>query len=283
MGYAGSKGYERLMKKIIILLVLLCSYPCYAIISGFGGGGGGGGASVEEPTVAAYWSFDSEDWVDEETRGGGSPLTLTNYNSNATFETSSPITGAASASYDGVSSYTYILYSDWHAANLPMSGTSYRDVSICAQFSFDSAISGSVANLISKYNTDSKRTLLIRKNSDDKMEVLHGPAGGGTPTSYGTHATGLTHSTNYGVCYTEDGTTADWTLDVYNVDTSSAVGSQASGTWGNVLNIEDVNFFISGREPSGTDDWDGLIDEVKIYGTPLTSDQVEAYFAGDFF
>ena len=262
------------MKKTIILLVLLCSYPCYAIISGFGGSGGGGGASVEEPTPVAYWKFENS-LADEE-----AALTLTGYNTS--YDSVSPITGSYSLDANDISPiYYYILYTNL-PAGFPGTGTEYRTISICAQFNFPAAQSGDVSILISKYNTDSKRSLLIRKNASDQHEVMHGPAGGGTPTSYGTHATALSDATDYAMCYTEDGTTADWTLDVYNLDTSAAVGSQASGTWGNVLNIENAHFFISGRDPSGYDQWYGNIDEVKIYEDVLTSDQIEAYFNGDF-
>lgn len=275
MGDAGFKGDEGLMKKLwVVLLLLTVAYPCYAIIAGFGGSGGGGGAAVVEPTVEAYWKFESS-LADEE-----AALTLTGY--NMAYDTGSPITGSGSASFDDTTPrYSYILYGDL-PAGFPMTGTSYRTVSMCAYFNFNSAQAGDASNLISKYNTDLKRTVLIRKNADDKMEVLHGPAGGGTPASTGTHGTALSHSTNYAMCYTEDGVTADWTLDVYNLSTSAAVGSQAYGTWGNVLNVEDTHFFISGRDPSGTDPWYGLVDEVKIYGVVLDSDQIEAYFAGDF-
>jgi hypothetical protein len=260
------------MKKIaFILLFLLFCVPCYAIIIVGNWGDSGGSSAVVEPDVAAYWKFE-ESWEDET-----DDIAWTTYQ-DPTFDTSTPITGDASAEFDDSAyQYAYITYSTL-PSGFPTSGTSYRTISVCLQFRYDNT--GTADYFIAKYDTTSNlRSWAIRKGSDEKIYIYHGD--GSTSYEEDNHATALSDDTDYAMCYTENGTTADYTLDVYNLDTSSAVGSQLTGTWANVMPIKSVHLTVGGRWGSN-DKWTGEIDELKFYNDVLTGDQITAYFEGDF-
>lgn len=164
----------------------------------------------------------------------------------------------------------YLAIAHASCANLQITG----EITILTWVNIESGIgAGSAYAIAGKYDGNNLRAYTLRINENEKIEAVLSANGIATTTATSTDA--LSTATFYHVGFTlnqatdkiqtylngsANGSSASYTSDIYNANTPFSIGAAFSSG-------SPVQYF------------DGLIDEVIIWNTCLTSDEVAQVYA----
>ena len=223
--------------------------------------------------VVNYWRFENN-------------LTDTMGNDNlseggaSTYDSADPIAGSYSIDFenDPENPLVYITDANLSAGHPLKSGSSATAYSIGAKFRMESVIATENVFIVGKYDaTNNKRTLsIVIDNVTSAVMVQHGHTSG-TAAETLTHGTALSAGVEYGVVYTENITTREAVLQVYNLDTGAVVGTDATTTFTNALYIGDADVVVGNRDGAARA-FDGRIDDVFIANTIWDDTDKEVFF-----
>jgi hypothetical protein len=223
-----------------------------------------------------WWKFENNLTDEKGNCVGGS--VLTQLGTGLSYDSVSPISGSYSLDIERSGFHCAIITDSNLPSGFPMT-SGYTTFTILGKFRAETVSINQY--VISKYCIDpySERSLGIQLDSSNKLKALHGTTGGGnyedSVVVAGTHPT-LSVDTNYAFSYTENGSTGDFEIRVYNLDSDTELGS-VNDTWDNVFNVEDANFHIGGREGS-TDYFDGRLDDIALFDAVISSDLILDFF-----
>jgi hypothetical protein len=100
------------------------------------------------------------------------------------------------------------------------------------------------------------------------------------------HGSAVTAGVNYAIALVFDNVTDEYTFALYNLDTATLVGTNATGDLTSTVNGGWCNttaaFDVGKIGPNNTYYFDGLIDEVVVLSQEFSTTEISAYFAGNY-
>jgi hypothetical protein len=217
------------------------------------------------PDLFASWSMENN------LNDGKGSANLTAVNGPIAYESSGQLAGSYSLYLDRSSTQSAYITD----ANLPTgfplkSGETNRELTAIIWFELDSL--GNAQYLLSKYNTDSRRSLGILVRSLNTLQINHGH-NSGAAYDVDFHGTTLSADTRYAVAYSLDASN-NYRMRLYNLDTAAHIGTDLTGTWDDQINISTADLYVGGRMGS-SDTLDGTV-EAWIFDAELSTADMDA-------
>jgi hypothetical protein len=217
------------------------------------------------PDLFASWSMENN------LNDGKGSANLTAVNGPIAYESSGQLEGSYSLYLDRSSTQSVYITD----ANLPTgfplkSGETNRELTAIIWFELDSL--GNAQYLLSKYSTDSRRSLGILVRSLNTLQINHGKTSGAA-YDVDFHGTTLSADTRYAVAYSLDASN-NYRMRLYNLDTAAHIGTDLTGTWDDQISISTADLYVGGRMGS-SDTLDGTV-EAWIFDAELSTADMDA-------
>ncbi len=258
-----------------IILLALCT-PANAVIF-IGGGAAAADDGLNDfsgdSNAIAVWNFESGA-LGTDSKGGNTIVDAGNWVWPPFEDSTNFKQGSVSADLEAGSSHAGIITDGNLDAGFPLKNGDNGVISVTSWFRLEStASSSSGRNLWSKYNSgDSRRSLMLTVFNTSGTSVLRISQGynGGASFDFKEHGTTIATATWYHVTITYDATSSDAYSIRLRGSGCTVVGSDATGTFANALNVEDADWVLGDFNTSPTYIWDGNLDEMVVFNDILT-------------
>lgn len=157
-------------------------------------------------------------------------------------------------------------------------GTTTPKFTICFWFKPETTSSNGI--LYKGTSTGGTASWYITTSSGSAFRLGVGTTNGDAWDAY-THASAITVSQWYHVAVSYDDSDKSYRIRVWDATAAGILGVDKTGTATNNMNVENGAFNI-GDSPSGYNNLDGILDEVVIFNSVLTTTQTDAIRAGTF-
>lgn len=222
----------------------------------------------------ALWKFDNGA-LTTDSKGSN---TLTNKNS-VTANTSDYQEGDAAADFDAASNQSFSITDASLDLGFPLkSGDTNKILSVCMWFKTTTV--AVTQYLYAKYDTSGNdRTFAIRiQDTNGRIAVYIGYNGG---ASFEAKESSIALVANrwYHLGVTFDDSDGSYKIRIWD-DTALAIHSNDSGNFSNAISIGSAELCIATR--TGGTTLDGLIDELVVFDSVLSTDDIDAIRAGTY-
>jgi RHS repeat-associated protein len=234
----------------------------------------------DDPNCVALWKLESGALTTDSIGSN----TLTNDGTGAS--TSDYQEGAASGDFDRSGEDRMYIADGSLDSGFPLkNGDTNKKISIAAWVKFDELpTSGQTRYVAGKYDfTNSKRSLALsyyNNSGTTKIGILHGYNSGNSYERL-EHASAIQTGRWYHVGVTYDDSDRSYRIRIWDDTAGAILGSDATGTASNAINVEDASFTVGCAAPDHA--WhDGHIDEVVVFNDVLSASEIDKIRQGTY-
>lgn len=232
------------------------------------------------PTGNDFSGDASADWKFEDgalTTDSIGTNTLTNNNA-VTADAVNYWEGAASAFFTDTDSEYFSITDANLDAGFPLSNGEGGDFTILGWIKM--GVSDEHKPIFAKLGATNK-SILIRYDATNAFSCWMSSAtdGGATLDMNVVHGTPMTDGKPYFYAFAFENSTYTYRIRIWDEDGSTILGTDATGTLGDAINIEDAPLYIGG---DGSVYWDGNIDGVRVFPRKLSADEIDAVRSEQF-